>query len=278
MRGRIDQHSRYRELIAARLEKPLSRVELRQLNSHLKTCGACQAIDGEYRAERGLLRTLTPPMPPRDLWARPSAGLDREVARDYRAEKWRRRMSRGRRNAQPSTALLTAVAAIGVSAAIAMVQLAPVVAPASSLQIRPTPLAVPKQQLTYVGYGQSDVAVYRTELSQVCPASEIDCVQTEKFVRTPLELPADMRAGNISLSPSGKQLALVGHVLDGDVIAVVMMPSDSTGSDSNTPPTNQGGHKGGDHLKSSDPDVSPQPDSGSSSSGGGATPTHQPAG
>src|SRR4051794_1858644 len=276
MRARVDPHARYRELIAARLEKPLSRVELRQLNAHLKTCPSCQVVDGDYRAERGLLRSLPSPTPPRDLWARTSARLDREVARDYRDDKWRRRMSRGRRNAQPSTALLTAVAAIGVSAAIAMVQLAPAVAPATSLQIRPTPLAVPKQQLTYVGYGQSDVAVYRTELSQVCPASEIDCVQTEKFVRTPLELPADMRAGNISLSPSGNQLALVGHVLDGDVIAVVMMPSDAQGSDTNSQPGNQSGHKGGDHQKSSDPGSSPDPDFGSSSQGGGQAPTHQP--
>src|SRR3954451_5678303 len=125
MKARIDQHSRYRELIAARLEKPLSRVELRQLNSHLKACASCQAVDGEYRAERGLLRALPPRTPPRDLWARTSARLDREVARDYRSEKWRRRMSRGRRSAQPSTALLTAVAAIGVSAAVVMLQLAP---------------------------------------------------------------------------------------------------------------------------------------------------------
>src|SRR6187401_2833728 len=101
---RVDSHARYRELIAARLEKPLSRVELRQLNAHLKTCPSCKVVEGDYRAERGLLRSLPPLSPPRDLWARTSAGLDREVARAYRAQKWRRRMSRGRRAAQPSTA------------------------------------------------------------------------------------------------------------------------------------------------------------------------------
>ena len=30
MRGRIDPHAKYRELIAARLDKPLTRVELRR--------------------------------------------------------------------------------------------------------------------------------------------------------------------------------------------------------------------------------------------------------
>src|SRR4051794_2734441 len=167
MRGRVDQHARYRELIAGRLEKPLSRVELRQLNSHLKTCPSCRALEGEYRAERGLLRALPAPIPPRDLWARTSASLDREVARAYRAEHWRRRMSRGRRSAQPSTAMLTAVAAIGVSAALAVLQLAPAIGPAVSVQPRATPLSVPRQELTYLGVGVSDIAVYRAELSQV---------------------------------------------------------------------------------------------------------------
>ena len=32
IRGRIDPHAKYRELIAARLDKPLTRVELRTLD------------------------------------------------------------------------------------------------------------------------------------------------------------------------------------------------------------------------------------------------------
>src|SRR4051794_37432075 len=273
MRGRIDPHARYRELIAARLEKPLSRVELRQLNAHLKTCPACQSVDAEYRAERGLLRALPVPTPPRDLWARTSAHLDREVAHAYRQRKWRRRMSRGRRSAQPSTGVLTAVAAIGVSAAIAMLQLAPAIGPAASTQLRPTPLGVPKQELTYVGQSASDVAIYRTELSQVCPASALDCVETEKVVRTPLELPADMRAGNFSLSPSGNQLALVGHVLNEDVIAVVTMPNDSSNSQANKGGNGNAG-KGNDRQKTPDPEAPSQ--SGSSSSGGGPAKSRNP--
>src|SRR6188472_4405617 len=157
MRARIDPHARYRELLAARLEKPLSRVELRQLNAHLKTCPSCQAVEGDYRAQRGLLRALPPPPPPRDLWARTSSSLDREVARAYRAQKWRRRMTRGRRSGQPSTGLLAAVAAIGVSAAIAVLQLAPAIGPAATLRAAPTPLSVPPQQFAYIGLGRTDV-------------------------------------------------------------------------------------------------------------------------
>ena len=52
MRGRIDPHAKYRELIAARLDKPLTRVELRTLTSHLKKCAACQTVEADYRSQR----------------------------------------------------------------------------------------------------------------------------------------------------------------------------------------------------------------------------------
>jgi hypothetical protein len=228
MRARIDPHARFRELIAARLDRPLTRVELRTLNGHMKKCAACQNVDAVYRSERNLLRALPPSIPPRDLWARTSASLDREVARAYRARKWGRRITRGRRSAQPSSALMTAVAAIGVTAAIAVLQLAPTFSPAASVPGKPTPRAVVPQQFSYLGLGLSDIAVYRTEVSQVCPASApLDCVESEKIVRTPVGLPPSMRSGNVSLSPSGRQMAVVGHYTGQDLIAVVTMPESS---------------------------------------------------
>ena len=96
-----------------------------------------------------------------------------------------------------------------------------------SLDERPTPLAVTPQQITLFGMGGTDVAVYRTELSEVCPANgPQDCVETETYVRTPVDMPRDMRAGNVTLSPTGNQLALVGHYVGEDVIAVVQMQQD----------------------------------------------------
>src|SRR3954454_6581539 len=193
MRARIDPHAKYRQLVAARLDKPLTRVELRTLNTHLKKCNSCQQVEDEYRAQRNLLRALPESIPPRDLWARTSASLDREVARAYRAEKWRRRMGHGRRSAQPSTGLMTAVAAIGVTAALAVLQLAPAFGPGASLAVRPTPLNIPPQQVAFLGVGPSDVAVYSTELNQVCPVTgPIDCLENERYVRSPFALPPDV--------------------------------------------------------------------------------------
>jgi hypothetical protein len=268
MRGRIDQHARYRELIAARLDRPLTRVELRTLTGHLKKCAACQQVDSEYRAERNMVRGLVPPTPPRDLWARTSSSLDREVARAYRAERWRRRINHGRRSGQPSTALMTAVAAIGVSAAIMVLQLAPAIGPAASVVARATPLTISPLQLAFFGQGPSDMAVYRTDVNQVCPISgPLDCVPGGKFVRSPVVLPPDMRAGNLAMNPKGNQLAIVGHKVGEDVIAVVMMPSSS----------GDGGQPSGDSahpVKGSG--SGSQPDATFSSAGQGAGTTTAP--
>ena len=266
MRGRIDQHARFRELLAARLDRPLTRIELRALNAHIKNCLACERVDADYRAQRFLLRGLPARIPPRDLWARTSTSLDREVARAYRARKWGRRLARGRRSAHPSTALMTAVAVIGVTAALAVLQLAPAVTPVAKVPGQPTPLDVQPQSMAMLGLGPGDTAIYSTQVSQVCPASAPDCVESEKLVRSPVYLPTTMRSGNVALSPSGDQLAVVGHLPGEDMIAVVMMPPGANdGGDSNTLASHSAHPEGGQTgvptqapLKSHQPDQSAQ--------------------
>src|SRR5262245_66104482 len=135
--ARKDQHGPFRELLAARLDRPLTRVESRALTTHLKSCATCQQVDAEYRANRAQLRGLSQPLPPRDMWARTSSALDREVARGARTA-WGRRVRRARRKAQPSTALMSTIAAASVIAALAVFQLAPAVAPSSRAPDRPT--------------------------------------------------------------------------------------------------------------------------------------------
>jgi len=244
VKGRIDPHAKFRELLAARLDRPLTRLELRTLNAHLKKCAACEQVDADYRAQRFLLRGLPPPIPPRDLWARTSASLDREVARAYRAQRWSRRLARSRRSAQPSTALMTAVAVIGVTAAIVVLQLGPTVTPDARVPGQPTPLAVTPQSLAMIGVGPDDVAIYSTTVSQVCPASAPDCVSSERLVRTPVQLPKSMRSSNAALSPTGRQLALVGRLAGQDMIAVVTMPTDTSDNGSTGPNATHGAGPG----------------------------------
>ena len=81
MKSRLDPHARYRELLAARLDRQLSRAENRILLNHLRTCQGCQQAERDYRDQGALLRSLPTPAPPRDMWARTSTALDREVSR-----------------------------------------------------------------------------------------------------------------------------------------------------------------------------------------------------
>jgi anti-sigma factor RsiW len=259
---RKDSHAFYRELVAARLDRHLSRVELRTLTAHVKSCPACAEVDREYREQRLELRAMPQPIPPRDLWARTSASLDREVARAYRTRKLMRRLTRGRRAGQPTASLMAALAVVGVTAAIAVLQLAPAIGPASN-PVRPTPFNVLPQDIAYIGVRAGDLAVYRTQVSQVCPPSgPLDCVETTQVVRTPISLPANnkgggLRAGNVSLNRDGTQLAMVGHYVGADVIAVVTLPENSgAGAGSND------GNGHGQHSDHEPKGASASPDAG----------------
>jgi anti-sigma factor RsiW len=80
-------HREYLDLAAARLDEPLAPADEQRLEAHLATCDACPQRIAGYEADRVGLHALRQlPPPPRDLWARTSAALDREQAR---AATWR---------------------------------------------------------------------------------------------------------------------------------------------------------------------------------------------
>ena len=70
-------HERARHRAAERLSLPLPAAENAWLDRHLRTCAACAAVAAEYGTQQADLRGLAEPLPPRDLWARTSAALDR---------------------------------------------------------------------------------------------------------------------------------------------------------------------------------------------------------
>ncbi len=231
MKGRQSAHARFRELIAARLDGPLTRPELRSLSAHLKTCPQCRQVDREYREQRERLHALPSPIPPRDLWARTSSALDREVARgSYRRPGYRRVFGR-RRSATPVAALVTSVAAVALAGVLVALQFGPSLqrTPASPGAM-PTPFAVSPQSLAFVGSGSEDISVYRARVSQVCPTTAPDCLSDDDIERTEVRLPGNARPRNVALSPSGNQLAVVGREFDEDVISVVTLPNQSSGS------------------------------------------------
>ena len=84
-RRRPDQwpspHERARALAAERIDEPLDPPEAAWLESHLAECADCASTATAYAAQRRELRALRrrPPTPPRDLWARTAAAIEREA-------------------------------------------------------------------------------------------------------------------------------------------------------------------------------------------------------
>ena len=75
-------HERACRLAAVRLDQPLPADDAAALEAHLADCAMCRATAAGYEADRLALRALPPIEPPRDLWARTSAALEREHARN----------------------------------------------------------------------------------------------------------------------------------------------------------------------------------------------------
>lgn len=74
-------HARARHRAAERLDGPLGLAEASWLDDHLVACAECAAIGAQYDVDRAALRGLreAQPEPPRDLWARTAAAIEREA-------------------------------------------------------------------------------------------------------------------------------------------------------------------------------------------------------
>lgn len=225
-------HERVRQLLAARLDGRIDRNDQRVVAEHLRTCPQCRAVDHDYRAQRAQLRTLAAPIPPRDLWPRTSAALDREVARS-RGRFARRRptavIGRQAYRARHSAALAGLVTALAVVMAVATFQIMPNLGSSQPGESAlPTPFSVADQQLAFVGGGAENLSVYRTQINRMCPTDAPDCVANEGITSTPISLPSGVKPRNVALSPSGNQLVLVGEDVGRDVFAVVLLPNGDT--------------------------------------------------
>jgi len=76
-------HDRARSIIATGFLEPTSHADDAWLEAHLQGCPECQADLRAFAEDRELIRGLrsAPPEPPRDLWARTAASIEREAGR-----------------------------------------------------------------------------------------------------------------------------------------------------------------------------------------------------
>src|SRR3972149_1168649 len=84
--GHGASHDRARALIATGFLQPNEPTDTAWLEAHLTGCLECRTDAAAYGADRELLRTLREqaPEPPRDLWARTAAAIEREGGRRAR--------------------------------------------------------------------------------------------------------------------------------------------------------------------------------------------------
>ncbi|HUG46931.1 MAG TPA: zf-HC2 domain-containing protein [Candidatus Limnocylindria bacterium] len=221
------EHARYRQLISDRLAGQLSVLEERQLVRHLLACAECRAVHNDYHEQRRKLRSLPPQSPPRDLWARTSVGLDREMAR----RSW---PAAGGPRRVPRAALAGTVAALGVALLVGTSQLGPTPQPqtasGSPRLLLPTPFGVAPQRMAFLGSEAGGMVLYRAEVNQVCPTSALSCLVEEDLSPQVIALPRGVTPSNLSVSPDGERLAITSSQ---SVVALVL------GSELGGPPPDQ---------------------------------------
>ena len=110
-------HEKARVLASEAIDAELSPADATWLAAHLSGCEECTLVAGEYRDLHDELRALTLPEPPRDLWARTSAGLDGiDLARARgRLPSWRIGLSGNRSLLGSGAAVAITVLLVGVS-------------------------------------------------------------------------------------------------------------------------------------------------------------------
>jgi hypothetical protein len=227
-------HLRARRLAAVRLDQALPPGDEAALEAHLGGCPDCRAVAAGYEADRLALRAMAPVEPPRDLWARTSAGLELERARHPSSA------PRGPRRWGPIAILSGGVALVVVIAIVGPGLLNPAapapgpVAIASGAIVSPpsagpvvTPVTVSTEVTWVVTKGSGGVSLVTANVNKVCPTGdEPDCAPLAGISRSLANLPTVPSSLVLSPSNAGQAVA-IGPAADqvGTTLFVMAVPS-----------------------------------------------------
>jgi hypothetical protein len=240
-------HERARTRAAERLDGPLGLAEATWLDEHLASCTECAAVAAAYEDDRRLLRTMrdATPEPPRDLWARTSAAIEREsVARGRTprpATEPRRRVPLGVISGMAVIAVVVGATVLsggwlGVATPTqseAPVAAAPAGSPTdatgSAEVAPPTPFVVGAGDVAWVRAGPDGTFYGNAAIERVCPAGgTAGCANVDaRQERLDLGLATSPRA--IIGSPTDRQAVVVGDDGAGhDQVIVMSLPEPDT--------------------------------------------------
>ena len=241
-------HERARTLAATQLTEPLKAVDATWLLEHLAACDACRAVLADYEADRAGLRRLRDqqPQPPRDLWARTAAAIEREAVASGRTP---RRVTSGRpapsssrrRLAPLATVMGVAIVAVAVGASllsggflnpqpnVAVVPSSrpPVAVATGSVQPGPTPLAVGAGSVGWIGASPNGKYAYNESaaIDEVCAIErQADCAPVAD--RGSKAVTIAIRPKSVTRSPVRNEAVVVGTDASGsDAIVVIALPA-----------------------------------------------------
>ena len=215
-----DRHEPFHELLAERMDGPLDADRAAQLERHLADCASCRTVAKEYEADRQRLRAIQDAEPPRDLWARTSAALDREVADE--ADALLRPGFGGSRGPRQFRVAIGSFVAAMLILALTGGQLLPG-APSPGLPTA-TPFAIPAEAVSYVGVTNGQLTFYRASVGEVCPPPRLDCADGpdgEAVVR----FASGVHAREMTLSRSGQLFVSGSDELGEEIFAIVTLPA-----------------------------------------------------
>jgi hypothetical protein len=271
-------HDRARLLISAELVEPLAEDEAAWLAAHLDACDGCRRDREAYLVDSALLRSLReqPPEPPRDLWARTSAALDREAAR--------RRPAGGAASAGARWIRLgplgAAAGALVVLVLVGTTFFRPVVPPGAlpsgsltavnSPVVGPTPITIHSQPIRYLrARADGSFEIVTAMVEAVCPTSEPKCAPPVDEDATQ-QVPLGSKAASFTISPRADQLVVEPANEAGSLGRILVIPVPNASPEATAGPP---------ASPTTIPATAPPtevPSSGSPSSGPSAAPTPEP--
>lgn len=273
------EHERARTLAAQRLDEPLESADATWLTEHLAACAACRAIAADYDADRIALRSLRDlqPQPPRDLWARTSAAIEREAVASGRAPRKAASSaaSTGSGRRWPMVGALAGVAVVVVVVGASLLSggfltqqpgvgnvpsQPPIAIATDTVNAAPTPLAVGAGSVGWIGTSTNGKYAFNESaaIDEVCAAErQTDCAPVQDHQASQVSI--SIRPKSVQRSPVRNEAVVMGTDAKGsDAVVVISLPS----ADATPSPT---------------PDVTAAPTPATPSTAPTATPVETPA-
>jgi len=218
-------HERARSRAAERLDGPIDREEAKWVDLHLEACPDCRGVVADYEAQRLALRIHRNrmPDPPRDLWARTAAAIEREsnragVGRDTAVPR------AARRSARPAAAPLGALSALlVVVVVVGATLLSQRSIPGPAGTSNPTEVAVASPRVTFPGAtpfavaagnvdwlrlgGDNQIEIFDSQVQRVCPERQgADCPPIAEPSPKSLRLPGS--PSSVVKSPNDDEIVV----------------------------------------------------------------------